>query len=528
MGMGNRTFYGLGSTLTISLVAKFALFLAGVAVIGLTSTRGQLTACGSTAPGNPPIFSAPFPDAEAYTDYRDLYLRCLVNPFLSGRSAYNLPIVYNYPPLFLYLLSAFAEIGYIWGSAIPLVLFDALTVIPLYLIAKEFIFHGDKKKAFAVSLLWIFNPLNLFYNDLMWLNPGPTTFFLVLSIYLFLKQSWIGSSLSLAISTGLKQPAVLIFPIFLVWMIRMPGISRKKILAFTLLYISALVVISTPYVFQEPQTYFWALQLPIFGSPPGASSGYPATFVYDLSQPTRLTTFFGLVQFVNLKSFAVSSYYALNDVFGVAYAILLLQLGVGLGNLWKLLRYYAAVAKSRITHGFRSSAGSISAPVITDGQSLSANNLLVYCLTAMLLMLSLFGRGSYKYYFAGITPLALPLFASRRGGIIFEVFCAALILLPREVTPWFGILMITMIPSMIGRSETSPASFEGTEVNPSLEKLGTKNEGTTDRLQQLVSPARIISVAKRSQSVLKRTRCDQGAGECGISVDKKTSGLVVG
>ena len=73
--------------------------------MGVLATRTQLTVCGSNTPGNPSIYSAPYGDVEAYTDYRDLYLRCLVNPFLSGKSAYNLPIVYNYPPLFLYLIS---------------------------------------------------------------------------------------------------------------------------------------------------------------------------------------------------------------------------------------------------------------------------------------------------------------------------------------------------------------------------------------------------------------------------------------
>src|SRR5579872_3664915 len=102
-----RKIFSLRTAVVISFAAKFTILLLGVAIMGFASTRTQLTVCGSSAPGNPPIYSAPFGDAEAYTDYRDLYLRCLVNPFLQGKPAYNLPIVYNYPPLFLYLLSAF-------------------------------------------------------------------------------------------------------------------------------------------------------------------------------------------------------------------------------------------------------------------------------------------------------------------------------------------------------------------------------------------------------------------------------------
>jgi hypothetical protein len=150
---GERRIFGLSSSLLLSLAVKFSIFLIGVAIMGALSTRSELTVCGSNSPGNISIYSAPLGDAEAYTDYRDLYLRCLVNPFLGGKSAYNLPIVYNYPPLFLYMISGFALLNYVWTSAIPLVLFDALTVIPLYLIARDYLFKGNAKLAFAVSLI---------------------------------------------------------------------------------------------------------------------------------------------------------------------------------------------------------------------------------------------------------------------------------------------------------------------------------------------------------------------------------------
>ena len=175
----------------------------------------------------------------------------------------------------------------------------------------------------------------------MWLNPAPTTFFVVLALYFLLKQEWALSSICLALATALKQTAVLIFPIFLIWMIRTDRQSRKKVLTFIVLFVAILVLISTPYIFQNPQLYFWALQLPIFGIPPGGSSSTPTTFTYDLSQPTRLTTFLGLVRFVDLKSLAVESYLLLNYVFGIAYAILLLQFGVGIRNLKTAISYAA-------------------------------------------------------------------------------------------------------------------------------------------------------------------------------------------
>ncbi|HZW55596.1 MAG TPA: hypothetical protein VFF30_04845 [Nitrososphaerales archaeon] len=406
--------FSLKSTVIISLLLKFAIFLIGVIIIGILNSRTQLTSCGSTNPGNPPVFTSPYGDIEAYTDYRDLYLRCLVTPFLNGSQAYNLPIVYNYPPLFLYTLSIFARASsLIWFPAIPLVAFDALTAIPAYFIASEFLFKGRasaEKLSFAVSLIWIVNPLNLFYNDLMWLNPGPTTFFLMFSIYLFLKGKYPLSAVFLAISTGFKQTSFLLFPVFVIAAWKLKGFT-KELVFYILIYAGLLTVISLPYVYQNPQQYFWALQFPIFGNPPGAGSGNPTTFEYDLSQPVRLTTFLGLIKFINLQALTVASYQYLNYVFIAFYVGILVSLALKKGKL-------------------------------------TPQNVLVYLLAAFLAFTTFFGRGVYKYYFAGLTPLALPIFSWKKGAIFFEVFCIAILLLPRLVNPWMGALLITFLPTM--------------------------------------------------------------------------------
>ena len=461
--MPDRKIYGLTSTTIFSLIAKFAVFAVGLGIMGILSTRTQLPACGSSSPLHVSVYNPPFGNIEAYTDYRDLYLRCLVNPFLSGKSAYNLPIVYNYPPLFLYTLAVFALENLVWFPGIPLVLFDALTVIPIYLIAKEFLFSGNEKLAFAVSLVWIFNPINMFYNDLMWLNPGPTTFFLALSIYLLLKQKLAYSAISLAIATGFKQTAVLVAPIFLIWMIKSMGFS-KKILAYAILYVSLLLLISSPYIFQNPQQYLWALQVPILGNPPGTGSSAPSSFVYDLSQPTRITTFIGLVRFADLKSLALATYSVLNYLFIALYVVLLARFLMDFGELKRLLSYWSKRAFGRM----KSSAESIVRPHISLRQGIGANDLLVYCFVATLLFLSLFGRGIYKYYFAGITPLALPLFATKRGMIIFTIFDIALLVIPREVTPWLAVLLITLAPGLFTQQNRNAGDLVQNQTTPAV------------------------------------------------------------
>ena len=450
--------YGLGRALFYTFIFKILIFGVGVFLIGVFATRTGLVSGSS---GNFPMFGLnQWPHIEAYTDYRDLYLKDLVAPFLKGQDAYKLgTIVYNYPPLFLYLLSFFAEVNLAWFAAVPLVAFDILTVIPVYLISKRFLFQDSVKIAFAVSLIWAVNPINLFYNDLMWLNPGPTTFFLLMAVYFFLKKDWYFSAFMLAISTGFKQISVLVLPIFLVliwkstshakisspfpqgteekiqirsWKqsISRPGrdlehalkfgFSRlKPVLYFLATYIGFLFIISLPYVVTEPQNYFYSLQLPILGYPPGTSAGFPTTFSYPLSEPTRLTTFLGVVKFANLQGLAVSSYQILDYAFAFAYVGLIL---------------YMLLAKIEP----------------------SATNTVILSMAAFLIFFSLYGRGIYKYYFATLTPLALPFFGDKRYAILFEIFSIALLLIPRVATPWLAVLLLTMLPRFLTHGKIEP------------------------------------------------------------------------
>ena len=212
-----------------------------------------------------------------------------------------------------------------------------------------------------------------------------------------------------------------------------------------------------------PISYLWALQLPILGNPPGTSGNIPSTFVYDLSQPTRLTTFIGIVKFANLTSLAVDSYYVLNYLFAISYIAMLIQFAVGLRNFPRVVKLSFKYLGQRISGKKVVSDGEVANsknPLfggLNFSTAMTANNLMLYCLVAVLLFLSFFGRGVYKYYFAGITPLALPLFSSRKSGILFEIFSAVLVFIPREATPWMAVLLITMIPTLIqqGKIATS-------------------------------------------------------------------------
>lgn len=432
--------FGLGSTILLTTVVKVAVFLVAVAIMGVAVTRTSVI-----AGGNAPMFGLDqWAHVEAYTDYRDLYLKDLVAPFLHGNNIYYLgTIVYNYPPLFLYVLGGFAYVvNLAWFPAVSLILFDILTVIPFYKITREFVVSDNAKLAFAASMMWALNPINLFYNDLMWLNPPYTTFFLVLSLYLLLKKKWLFSSLSLAVSTGFKQISIVFFPIVLLFIWKATGFS-KKLFTYIAAYVAALVLISTPYVepayisgswsisnplgswsFTSAQNYFWSLNFPILGNPANVSNA-PPTFSNSLSDPVRITYFFGIIPSLNLQNFAALTYQYLDYVLIAAYVILLIHL-------------YLNVKK---------------------GEPINWKDLFVYCLIALLLFLAFFGRGVYKYYFATLTPLAIPLYSNRKAAILFQVFCVAVILVPRAATPWMAVLLLTLLPTALAWIE--PATVAG-------------------------------------------------------------------
>jgi hypothetical protein len=448
--------FGVAQTTLFTIFLKGAIFAVGILIIGVFEPRTVVSSCSSNMASPVNVYQfEPWAHVEAYTDYRDLYLPCLIQPFLQGTMIYHLSIVYNYPPLFLYLIAGFAAMAnIIWLPAFPLVFFDILTVIPLYLISKEFVFHNDSRLAFFTAVFWAANPINLFYNDLMWLNTAPTTFFLVLSIYLFLKQRPFYSSLALALSTGFKQISVILFPVLLILMWKTKEFSKKGVLVFTATYFVSLVLISTPYIFNDTQNYFYSLNFPIFGNPAGAPNN-PPQFSTALSEPVRITTFLGSLS-SSMGEFVTKSYQILDYVFAACFVVFLISLLIKsrsseIDSQEKLEGGQAIDKRKGLLKTHSSILRKFSQSIRNFGlkRNLSSNEVLVYCLIAFLIFLALFGRGVYKYYFASITPLGIPMFRFKFGAVIFEVISIVLLLVPREATPWMAVLLLTFVPSML-------------------------------------------------------------------------------
>ncbi len=190
------------------------------------------------------------PSSENWQDFSLAYVPA-VNAFKNGFLPYG-DFYYPYPPLFLYILTLFSYLPLpSWSSALPLVIADALTVIPVYLIAREFI---GERYSLVASIVFVLAPINLFYVDYLWLNPSLTTLFLMSSIYFLIKGHYDLSAVTLALSIGFKQTALLVLPIvvFILWR-KLP--RRRAALRYLFLTASICFLISIPFIFISPVLY---------------------------------------------------------------------------------------------------------------------------------------------------------------------------------------------------------------------------------------------------------------------------------
>jgi hypothetical protein len=374
------------SILALASVVKSAFFAYSVPVLG--------------------AFNSPYPDVEAYTDFRDLYLKDLLSPFLSGKLPYDhLTIAYNYPPLWLYLLSPFAVIGLPqWSPALPLTIFDIISSVPLFSIAKMLV---NRRAAVGITVAWILSPVNLFYQDVMWLNPSPSVFFMLISIQQFLKSKFSTSSLSLALSIGFRQINVVLLPIIAVVLWKRNKFSSISYLLSTVL---VSVLFSLPYLVIFPDLYLWSLSVPFVPRPPQWS---PPTnnFTADLSEPIRLTSFLG---YLGYPTTAFDSYSYLTLVLAISYVILL----------------YVIFLLGKRENKF------------------SSREIVAFCLYGILLFDTLFSRGIYKYYYLTAIPLLAVLLFRKRHLLFFIALNIAILIAPRYLDPWFALLLIIFLPSL--------------------------------------------------------------------------------
>lgn len=177
---------------------------------------------------------------------------------------------YSYPPLFLYILSLFWRPGMNQiFVALPLILSDSLCAGMVFLILRKIIKNENSIIiAFFGSMLLVIGPLNLIYNGVYWLNPGPVALFTLIAFYFAIQNKWWQAFFWLAVATMTKQNALfLAYPLFMAMLgskLKHKSIKRTLIESImnALLFVFICVAVSLPYSIITPRYFLYHLAVP--------------------------------------------------------------------------------------------------------------------------------------------------------------------------------------------------------------------------------------------------------------------------
>jgi len=356
------------------------------------------------------------PNAENWQDFSLAYMPAAY-AFRSGFLPYG-DFFYPYPPLFLYLLTAFSYLPLpSWSGAIPLVAADALTVVPLYLIARRF---SGESNALLASTLFILAPTNLYYADYLWLNPPLTTLFLLVSLCFLIEKRYDISALTLAVSIGFKQTALLALPVLLlvVWK---GNRGRAGAMRYLLITASACLLVSLPYLFTSPGAYLasifrvptelWTAQLPSSYFQIGVGTGTPVSF--------------NTLNWMTSKWQLVAS--AINAPVSLGLPVFIFIIPSGLA--WVYGTYYTDLLWFVLIIGYLLLMRQVwKAPQITGTDALR------YIIYALLFLFTIYP--SYKYYAVGVVPFLVLLVRGKKDVLGFIAFSFSLLFVPRYLSSW--------------------------------------------------------------------------------------------
>lgn len=176
---------------------------------------------------------------------------------------YNTYDFYSYPPVFMYFLVLTWRPGMsnLW-MAFPMILADAACAGVVYLILKEVIKTKTSRIVAVVGgILMAIAPLNVIYDGIYWLNPGPVTLLTIIAFYFAIKKKWWQAFFWLAIATMTKQNALFFtYPMFMVMLGQ--KVREKRIIEailesimVALLFIGVALLLSIPYIVIDPYQY---------------------------------------------------------------------------------------------------------------------------------------------------------------------------------------------------------------------------------------------------------------------------------
>ncbi|MHA1221216.1 MAG: hypothetical protein ACTSQB_05740, partial [Candidatus Heimdallarchaeota archaeon] len=170
---------------------------------------------------------------------------------------------YSYPPIFLYFLLLIWRPGMsnLW-IAFPMIVADAACAAVVFLIIRKII-KGKQSTllAFIGGFVMVLSPINIIYDGVYWLNPGPVTLFTLISFYFVVDRKWRKAFFWLAIATMTKQNALfLTYPLFMVMLgekVKDKGIKRASFesIMIAVFYVAVCGVVSVPWIFITPIFY---------------------------------------------------------------------------------------------------------------------------------------------------------------------------------------------------------------------------------------------------------------------------------
>jgi predicted membrane-bound dolichyl-phosphate-mannose-protein mannosyltransferase len=249
------------------------------------------------------------------------------------------------------------------------------------------------REAVIASITFAVAPINLFYSDYLWLNTPPMMFFSALAVYEFLSKKYGYAFICLAIATLFKQTALVLFPIFIIALLK--ETNRVGAIRNTALYGGVCFLGSLPYIVTIPADYLGSLGFSFFQVGSTASP-----FPYSISASTNLAWIFG------------------DDAYYPAQPFLLGALLLSLAVLCL---------------------------VVYETKAIGDKEFITYVLFALLLAHALFPRGIYKYYLAAVTPFGALLVENWETATLFLELNVLLLVIPRILTPWFVLAMLASL-----------------------------------------------------------------------------------
>jgi len=320
---------------------------------------------------------------ELYNDYQFFYLSWIPRLW-EGAWAYSADLaVYLYPPLWIYTVGVFGSTPS-WLPGLVLFSFNAATGALVYKIANKL--TGDSRSRIAM-MLFMLNPLTLFYGAFMWLNPTPYVFFTMLSFYLVLDEKDELSITTLAIATLYKQLAVVFFPVLAALIIKRKSNYqlKNKLVSFlknTGIYAGIVGLVSLPFLVVSTEEYLNQMILWNTGN-----YDRLITFIPDSWMTVHANTFFLWLGFPSWFTDIVA-FLLINYVFLILCGVL-------------------------VYGGFVFFRPMIEAGNEQDRKRSISMNAILWSFVAVMSVQLFYPRGAYKFYLLALAPLAALLFDYR-------------------------------------------------------------------------------------------------------------------